>query len=52
MVLVLPLAKMKTSLDGTIKQLEYNGYNYTNITTLSTFEKIVLWSSKNYRSEY
>ena len=33
------LAKMKTSLDGTIKQLEYNGYNYTNITTLSTFEK-------------
>jgi hypothetical protein len=33
------LNKMKTSLDGTIKQLEFNGYNYTNITTISTFEK-------------
>ena len=33
------LQKMKTSLDGTIKQLEFNKYNYTNITTIGTFEK-------------
>jgi hypothetical protein len=33
------LDKMKTSLDGTVKQFQYNGYNYTNITTISTFEK-------------
>lgn len=33
------LQKMKTSLDGTVKQLEFNKYNYTNITTIGTFEK-------------
>ncbi len=33
------LQKMKTSLDGTIKQLEFNKYNYTNITAIGTFEK-------------
>lgn len=33
------LQKMRTSLDGTIKQLEFNKYNYTNITAIGTFEK-------------
>lgn len=33
------LDKMKTSFDGTIAHLDINNYNYTNITTLGTFEK-------------
>lgn len=33
------LNKMKATIDGTAKQLELNGYNYQNITTLGTFEK-------------
>lgn len=33
------LANMKTSFDGTINQIYFNEYNYTNITTLGTFEK-------------
>ena len=33
------LDKLKTTIDGNIKQLEFNGYNYTNITTLGTLEK-------------
>lgn len=37
------LSKMKTSLDGTIKLLQYNNYNYTNISTISTFEKKALY---------
>lgn len=33
------LSKMKTTFDGDIKKLELNGYAYSNISTLGTFEK-------------
>lgn len=33
------LEKMKAKFDGTIKQLEFNDYNYQNITTHGTFAK-------------
>ncbi len=33
------LDKLKTSLDGSIRQLEFNGYTYKNIVTKGTFQK-------------
>ncbi|MBC7588989.1 MAG: translocation/assembly module TamB domain-containing protein, partial [Chitinophagaceae bacterium] len=31
--------KLRTTIDGSIRQLEYNGYTYTNIVTKGTFQK-------------